>query len=192
VTVVGVGKVGADLVGRLVTDGCEVLIADINTDAVRAVVKRYSVTPVDMANALETPCDILSPAALGGVLNQQSIRSLRCRAVVGAANNQLANPGVDAKLLREVGILYAPDFVVNAGGLINIAEEIGGYDAERAAVAVNRIGDTVRGIIGFAEEQDIDTHRAALRVAKARIDRLEDPLVDGEDDGMRTGATQPY
>jgi valine dehydrogenase (NAD+) len=173
VVVAGVGKVGSVLVGHLVDDGCEVVVADIDEAATRAVASRHAVEVVDVAHALTTPCDILSPAALGGILNQRSIASLRCQAVVGAANNQLADPGVDASTLRERGIVYVPDFVVNAGGLINIAEEIRGYDAPRAAAAVERVGESVRHVLELANERSIDTHRAAVRFAQARMNAAQ-------------------
>ena len=170
VVIVGVGKVGSALVDRLVGEGCEVLASDVNRAAIDAVVRRHDVEVLGVDEALSAPCDILSPAAMGGSLNERSIAALRCQAVVGAANNQLADPDVDAVRLRERGILYAPDFVVNAGGLINIAEEIRGYDADRAAAAVDRVGESVRNVLELSKEHDIDTHRAAVRLAQARID----------------------
>lgn len=175
VVVVGVGKVGSALVDHLVDDGCDVVVADINETAIRSVVSRHGVEVVDVDEALSTPCDILSPAALGGSLNQRSIAALRCAAVVGAANNQLVDPERDASALRARGVLYVPDFVVNAGGLINIAEEIRGYDAARATAAVERVGDAVRHVLELANEQDTDTHRAAVGFARARIDAAQRP-----------------
>src|SRR5207249_11499776 len=112
-------------------------------------------------------CDIYSPCALGATVNASTIAELRCQAVVGSANNQLAEAG-DADRMVDAGVLYAPDFVVNAGGVINIAEElsIGGYHRERAYAAVRRIADTTLAVIATAEAESITTAAAGERLAK--------------------------
>ncbi|MDQ3896638.1 MAG: leucine dehydrogenase, partial [Actinomycetota bacterium] len=119
-------------------------------------------------------CDIYAPCALGGSLGADTIPELRCAAVVGAANNQLAEGVASARLLADAGVLYAPDFVVNAGGLINIAEELapGGYRAERARTAVQRIFDTVTSVLQAAEVDGVTTAEAADRRAERRIAAL--------------------
>jgi glutamate dehydrogenase/leucine dehydrogenase len=116
-------------------------------------------------------CDLYSPCALGGVLSRDTIPQLRCRGVVGCANNQLADPS-DARRLVDAGVLYAPDFVVNAGGVINIAEELVGYDAGRAKDRVRGIFDTVVGILAAAEADGVTTEEAAERLAEERIATL--------------------
>src|SRR5262249_6610539 len=118
---------------------------------------------------LETPCDLFSPCALGAVLNADSILRLRCRAVVGAANNQLAEPE-DAERLRAAGILYAPDFVVNAGGAIAITGiEALGWPREKAEHEVEAIADTLSGILDLAHAEGITTDAAARRIAARRL-----------------------
>ena len=169
VVVIGVGKVGSALVGHLVEEGCEVVIAEVDEQRRRRVAEQYCVEVVSTDDALASPCDVLSPAALGGALNKATIPQLQCELVVGAANNQL-RVAEDSSRLRERGIVYVPDFLANAGGLINIAEELRGYDAAQAAKAVESIGDAVGHVLRFADEHDVDTHRAAVRLAQQRID----------------------
>jgi valine dehydrogenase (NAD+) len=171
VVVNGVGKVGSALVGHLVADGALVTVADVRPEAVDALVGAHGVAVVgpEQAHALE--CDVYSPCALGGALSTETIPALRCAAVVGAANNQLAEPSC-ADLLRAAGVLYAPDYVVNAGGIINIAEERapGGYDRDRAYAQVARVADTVRTVLHTAEAEGITTATAADRLAERRLD----------------------
>jgi glutamate dehydrogenase/leucine dehydrogenase len=171
VVVVGVGKVGGALVGHLVDAGAEVTISDIDMARVAEMGQRLGVAIVGVDEAHRVPCDVLSPCALGAGLNERTIPELACRAVVGAANNQLAEPE-DALRLAEAGVLYAPDFVVNAGGVINIAEELRpeGYRWERAKVAVERIAGNLTRVLEVARDEAITTEVAAERVAERRID----------------------
>ena len=170
VAVAGVGKVGSALAVRLVEAGCDVVVADVDESAVSQLVDDHGVMRSDVDDILYTDCDILAPCALGGVLNSTSIPRLRCQAVVGAANNQLAEPQ-DAARLGARGIVYVPDFVANAGGLINISCEAGGYDPDRAASQVEAVGDAVLDVLVRAERQGIDSHTAAVQLARERIDR---------------------
>src|SRR5690606_13122134 len=121
----------------------------------------------DTAHATE--CDVFSPCALGAILNERSIPELRCGAVVGSANNQLATDR-DANRIQAAGILYAPDYVVNAGGVINIPEEQGGYDRDRANKRIEGIYETTIQILDLAERDGITTAEAADRYAEARIE----------------------
>ncbi|MFQ5967955.1 MAG: Glu/Leu/Phe/Val dehydrogenase [Acidimicrobiia bacterium] len=168
VVVQGVGKVGSALVEDLVEAGCEVLVGDMAEDAVARVVEAFGVQAVPASEVLYTECDILAPCAIGSVLNAGIIPRLRCRAVVGSANNQL-EAYQDAELLAERGILYAPDFIVNAGGLINIFEEFRGYSAERAARSVEAVYDTTLRVLSSAREWGVSAAAAALRLAEQRI-----------------------
>lgn len=170
VVVVGVGKVGGALVGHLVDAGAQVTISDIDVARVTEVGRRHGAGIVGVDEAHRVPCDVLSPCALGAGLNARTIPQLACRAVVGAANNQLAEPH-DAVRLVEAGVLYAPDFVVNAGGVINIAEELRpeGYDRARALVAVERIAGNLTRVLEVARDEGITTEVAAERVADRRI-----------------------
>ena len=170
VVVSGVGKVGSALARHLVqADGAKVAVTDLDVDAAARVVDELGVAAGrTAADAHALACDVFAPCALGGVLNRGTIPQLRCRAVVGAANNQLAHDA-DAARLADRGILYAPDFVVNAGGVINIAEERTGYDAERAAAAVRRVGDSTAEVLARAAAEDTTTVAAALAIGQARI-----------------------
>jgi glutamate dehydrogenase/leucine dehydrogenase len=168
VAVQGVGKVGGALVELLVEAGCEVVIADVNDESVALAVDTYGVKAVEPDEILSVPCDVLSPCGMGGVLDSRSILGLRCEAVVGSANNQLADDGDDLRL-ADVGILYAPDFVVNSGGLINVAEELGGYRSERAARRVQAVGAATSAILRRADQTGTTPHRAATEVAEERL-----------------------
>jgi glutamate dehydrogenase/leucine dehydrogenase len=171
VVVSGVGKVGSALVGHLVEAGARVTVADVVDAAVRRVVDRHGVDAVAVDDVHAVPCDIYAPCALGGVLNERTIPELRCAAVVGSANNQLAEEA-DAKRIADAGVLYAPDFVVNAGGVINIAEELRGYDGERARAALARIHDNTAAVLDTAEAEGLTTAEAAERVAERRIEAM--------------------
>jgi leucine dehydrogenase len=168
VVVQGVGHVGTHLVERLVAAGASVGIADVDAERVTDLVDRLGVDGLDPETVLETECDVLAPCALGGALNAGTIPRLRCRAVVGAANNQLATPG-DGDAVAERGILYAPDFVANAGGIINIAEEFVGYDHERALDRTERIEETMTRVFALARTEAVTPHRAAESLARRRI-----------------------
>ena len=173
VAVAGVGKVGGNLVRHLVDEQARVTVSDVTPAAVTRAVDQFDVTvaPVEKVHTVE--CDMFSPCAMGGSLNARTIPELRCAAVVGSANNQLAD-GTSAAMLAEAGVLYAPDFVVNAGGLINIAEELapGGYHQDRAYAAVGRIFDTTASVLDQADAEGISTAEAADRVAERRIAAL--------------------
>jgi glutamate dehydrogenase/leucine dehydrogenase len=168
VVVSGVGKVGTALVRHLVEERADVKIADVDDAAVARVAQDFGVeaVPVDDAHAVE--CDIFSPCALGGACNEKTIAGMRCRAVVGSANNQLATPE-DALRLADRDILYAPDFVVNAGGVINIAEELVGYHRERAYASIRRIAATTKQVLATAERRGITPTGAAEELAERRI-----------------------
>lgn len=168
VVVSGVGKVGHALVRHLVEERARVTVADVSADAVERARRDFAAEPVDVAGAHAVECDLYAPCAMGRALNPQTIPELRCAAVVGSANNQLADDDC-AKLLADAGVVYAPDYVVNAGGVINIAEELRGYHRERAYANVRRIFTTTTRVLETAEAEGITTAEAADRVAEARI-----------------------
>ena len=174
VAVAGVGKVGRSLVSRLAEERARVTVADVTPAAVEWAVDGVGAGAVAVERIHSVDCDIYAPCALGGVLNTRTIPELRCAAVVGCANNQLAEGAASARLLADAGVLYAPDFVVNAGGLINIAEELapGGYHPEPALAAVRRIFDTVTSVLQAAEVDGVGTAEAADRLAETRIAAL--------------------
>jgi leucine dehydrogenase len=171
VTIAGVGKVGSNLTRHLVEERARVTVADIRNDAVQRVGRDFGVEVVPPEKIHLVDCDIHSPCALGASLNPETIPELRCAAVVGAANNQLADASC-ARLLADVGVLYAPDYVVNAGGVINIAEELVGYHRERAYAAVRRIFDTTTRVLELSAHSHVTTAEAADRLAHERIAAL--------------------
>ncbi len=174
VAIAGVGKVGTALLGHLGEERARVTVADVTPAAVDRAVEEAGAEAVSVEKIHAVDCDIYAPCALGGVLNAHTIPELRCAAVVGSANNQLADGLSSARLLADAGVLYAPDFVANAGGLINIAEELapGGYRPDRALRAVPRIFDTVTSVLQAAERDRITTAEAADRLAERRIAAL--------------------
>ncbi len=163
VVVQGAGKVGADVARLAAANGAEVAVADIAADRAARVAAEIGGIAVPAELALATECDILSPCALGGVINDETVPSLRCRMICGAANNQLENDDASA-LLQARGIDYVPDFITNAGGIIAIAEERNGFDRARAMALADGIGDVVRTIVGQARTEG----RSALSVARRR------------------------
>jgi glutamate dehydrogenase/leucine dehydrogenase len=173
VALAGVGKVGRVLLRHLVEERARVTVADVSRTAVEWAVTEYGaeVAPVEKIHAVD--CDVYAPCALGGILSEDTIPELRCAAVVGSANNQLGDASAGG-LLARAGVLYAPDYVVNAGGLINIAEELapGGYRSDRALTAVRRIFDTVTSVLQAAEADGVTTAEAADRRAEQRIAAL--------------------
>ncbi len=173
VAVAGVGKVGVNLVRHLVEERAQVTVADVDEEAVQRVVDHYDVQAVEVEKVHAIDADIYAPCALGGSLNAITIPELRCAAVVGCANNQLATPEGD-ELLHRLGIVYAPDYVVNAGGVINIAGELShrGYHPGRAYEQVRRIFDTVGSVLDTAAAEGIPTGTAADRLAEGRIGSL--------------------
>ena len=173
VLVQGVGKVGSAFVQLLIEARAEVLVTDAYPAAIARVAESYDVKPVDPDDAFSVPCDILSPCAMGAVLDRDTIPQLDCQAVVGSANNQLATDE-DAHRLAARGILYAPDFVVNAGGLINVYDELGGYSRTRALHRVDGIYDATLRILTAAAERGITPMEAAMQVAERRIAEIGD------------------
>lgn len=170
VAVQGAGHVGAQLVADLIDAGAQVVLADIDQDRAAHVAADHGAEVVGPDEILEVECDVLAPCALGAVLNTDTIPRLRCRAVCGAANNQLADEGSDDALL-DAGILYAPDFVVNAGGIINIAEEFVGYSRARAEERVARIEQTTASVLDRAQTERRAPGRVATDMARERIER---------------------
>ncbi|GAB7049479.1 Glu/Leu/Phe/Val family dehydrogenase [Catenuloplanes indicus] len=168
--VAGLGKVGKYLVGHLIEDGASVVATDVS-EASRAWARSTypQIDLVDDTDALITSdIDVYAPCALGGALNDDSVPRLRAKVVVGAANNQLAHPGVE-KLLEERGILYAPDYLVNAGGVIQVADEIEGFNFERAKLRASKIYDTTKEILRLAESDGVPPAVAADRLAERRM-----------------------
>ncbi len=171
VAIQGVGSVGYSLAERLLGVGARVVVADIDPDKVnRAVELGAEAVPADAIYDAE--CDIFAPCALGASINDDTVPRLKAKVVCGAANNQLLEPK-HGKDLADRGILYAPDFVTNGGGVINVAQEIleGRYDRERALARVSKIYDVLLKVFELAEEHGVDTARAADMYAEARLEK---------------------
>ena len=171
VAVQGVGKVGYALCGYLASEGAKVTVADADVDNLARAVSDHEVEtcPTEKIHALET--DVFAPCALGSIINDDTISELNCSIVAGAANNQLAREEHGEKL-RDLGILYAPDFVINAGGLINVEDELRGYDRERAMKRVEGIYKQLQHIFAMARERNMSTSRAAMEYAEDRIRKI--------------------
>ncbi len=170
VLVQGLGGVGRVLLDLLARDGARLLVTDIDPDRVAEAQRAAGATPVAMEDALSTPCDVLSPCAVGGLLTAQSIPALRCRVVAGAANNQLAVRD-DARRLTEAGIVYAPDFVINSGGALHLfGLELLGWSAEELAAKLAGVGATLTEIFRTADAQGLTTRDAAEALAQGRLD----------------------
>ncbi|KUL37553.1 valine dehydrogenase [Streptomyces sp. NRRL F-4489] len=171
VGVAGVGKVGHHLVEHLLEDGAEVVITDVRAESVQRILARHPrvTAAADTGALIRTEgLDIYAPCALGGALNDETVPALTAKVVCGAANNQLAHPGVE-KDLSDRGILYAPDYVVNAGGVIQVADELHGFDFDRCKKKAAKIFDTTLAIFARAKADGIPPAAAADRIAEARM-----------------------
>jgi leucine dehydrogenase len=170
VVILGLGHVGGDLARLLQAAGANLTVSDVD-ERKRRLAQELGAAWVTPAEALTTEADVLAPCALGGILDSAAVSGLRVPLVVGAANNQLADPSV-AELLRERGIVWAPDFVVNAGGLIAVAEELHGFDRGNVERGLGRIADTLLEIYSRAATSDVNTLIAAEEIAAERLQGL--------------------
>ena len=170
VAVQGVGKVGSGLAAHLREAGATVVVADVDAGAVSRALAAGAAASAQPQEILSVECDVLAPCALGAVLDERTIPGIRARIVCGAANNQLARPD-DGRMLADRGILYVPDYVANAGGIVNIFEEFhpDGYDADRARVSVERIEQNVQRVFEAARERGVTTAEAADALAEERL-----------------------
>jgi valine dehydrogenase (NAD+) len=170
VAIQGLGKVGGRLARSLASQGAKLTVADVSEDASDRVVDLPGVDVVDVEDVLFADADVVSPNALGGVLTERTIAELRAEVVCGGANNQLATDA-DADRLRDAGELYAPDFVVNAGGVIQVADELlpGGHDPDRVRRRAEAIPATLTALLQVARDEGVTTEVAAERVAERRI-----------------------
>lgn len=170
VAIQGLGSVGGHLAGYLRKEQATILGSDIDPERAQRAHRELSVEIVPADEILEAKCDILAPCALGAILNQDSIARLRCTIVAGGANNQLDDEKRDGVAIHERGILYAPDFVINAGGLINVYNELtGSYEQERALRMTRGIYVNLTRVFAISRTEGIPTHVAADRVAEERI-----------------------
>jgi valine dehydrogenase (NAD+) len=173
VGVAGVGKVGHHLVGHLIEDGAQVLITDVMDSAIERVKGEHPEIEVaaDSDALIQANLDVFAPCALGGALDDDTVPVLTAKIICGAANNQLAHEGIE-KMVAERGILYAPDYVVNSGGLIQVADEIEGFNFDRAKSKAAKIFDTTKRVFVIADEEGVPPSVAADRLAERRMGQI--------------------
>ncbi|MDT0671790.1 Glu/Leu/Phe/Val family dehydrogenase [Staphylococcus chromogenes] len=172
VAVQGVGNVAYHMCRFLHEEGASLIVADINEEAVQRAVNDFGAKAVHVDEIHRVEADIFAPCALGGILNNQTIPELKVKVVCGSANNQLLDEETHGQMLKERGIIYAPDFVVNSGGVINVADELNGYNRERATKKVQGIYDQMDKIFNIAKEQNILPLQAAEHLAEDRIESM--------------------
>lgn len=168
VAVQGCGHVGYNLCKHLSAEGAKLVVTDIDPDKVKRVVEEFGATPVAPDEIYGVEADVFAPCALGAVINDETIPRLKVSIIAGAANNQLAEERHGDELHRR-GIVYAPDYAINAGGLINVNAEVEGWSLERSHAKAEEIYDTILGVLQIAEEENIPSYLAADRLARKRI-----------------------
>ena len=164
----GVGHVGMEFVKLLHERGAKIWVTDINQDAVKRAVDEYGCEAVGLDEIYDVPADVYSPTALGGTINERTIDRIKAKVICGAANNQLANDAIGDELQKR-GVLYAPDYAVNAGGLMNVSLEIDGYNRERAMRMMRTIYYNLGRIFEISARDNIPTYKAADHMAEERI-----------------------
>ncbi|HRW99347.1 MAG TPA: Glu/Leu/Phe/Val dehydrogenase family protein, partial [Cyclobacteriaceae bacterium] len=166
----GVGQVGTYLVELLVKENAKVTITDISEEKMKDIAKRFGVDTVEQDKIYDLDMDIYAPCALGATLNDDTIPRLKCSIVAGGANNQLKEEIKHGYMLMDRSITYAPDFLINAGGLINVYNEyLGGYNRERTYQQAEKIYDTCLNILNLAEREKITSQEAAIQLAEKRM-----------------------
>ena len=170
IAIQGLGSVGCELAKCLFWAGAKLIVSDIDADKCRSIAELTGATIVSPSDILKVECDVLSPCAMGGGINEQTIPHLKCKAIAGCANNQLLKDSHAYELLAR-GVLYAPDFLINAGGLINVSQELepNGYNPVISRNKVHRIYDQLMLIYDIAEQNHFSTHRAAVSLADYRL-----------------------
>jgi leucine dehydrogenase len=172
VLVQGIGHVGEVLVGHLTKEGAKVYIHDISEERLAAAARKYGSQPVTSDTMFDLDIDIYAPCALGATVNDETLSRLKCKIICGAANNQLANEQRHGEMVGRQGILYAPDYVVNAGGIINVYYELEGYNRERAMTHAEKIYETTFNLFQLAKKEGIPTYMAANRLGEQRIEAI--------------------
>ncbi len=172
VAIQGLGSVGYALAEYLKDAGAELIVTDINQDALRRASTELEAKVVEPGEIFSQDVDIFAPCALGAIINDDTIDRLRCKMVAGSANNQLAEER-HGDILHERGVLYAPDYVINSGGLINVADELEGYHVERAKAKVENIYKIMLDLYRVSAEERIPSYKAADHLAESRINQLK-------------------
>ena len=169
VAVQGVGHVGRYLVQHLAAEGATVYATDIHADTLQSVVKEFGAIAVEPQEIYKVPMDIYAPCALGATINDHTLEQLSCSIIAGAANNQLAEEGKHGQMLMERGIIYAPDFAINAGGVINCFSEVSGNSLAWSKQKAEEIYQTIGEILRRSSELNLPTYKIANQMAEERI-----------------------
>jgi len=172
IAVQGVGNVSYNLCSHLHEEGAKLVVTDISQDAIDRAVNDFGAKAVGIEEIYDVEADIFAPCALGGILNDETIPALKVKAVCGSANNQLLEDDRHGEMLKERNIVYAPDYVVNCGGVINVADELQGYNKERAKAKVQGVYDQMDKIFNIATRDGVTPAVAADRLAEERIDSM--------------------
>lgn len=171
IAIQGLGHVGYYLAKHLHEEGAKLIVTDIHDDVIKRVVDEMGATVVGCEEIFGVEADIFAPCAMGAVINDETIPQFKFKIIAGAANNVLKEERHGDKL-HELGIIYAPDYVINAGGVINVADELAGYNYERALAKVEMVYDNVAKVIEIAKRDKIPTYKAADRMAEERIEKI--------------------
>lgn len=172
IAIQGAGQVARHLSEYLYNEGAELFITDIDEDQVKLILDMIKATVVKPEEIYELDADIFSPCALGSVINDETIKKLNCEIIAGGANNQLENDTKHGKELMDKGILYAPDYVVNSGGLINVANELEGYRQDRAMKHAEGIYDVLKKVLKKSSDEKIPTNEASKKIAEERLNNI--------------------
>ena len=172
IAVQGVGHVGQYLINHLVKEGAIITIADINEYNIQSVTNKHKVTVVDPQEIYNVDMDIYAPCALGSTINDNTIPKLKCGIIAGAANNQLDDERIHGDIIKDKGIIYAPDFLINAGGVINCYIETVGYNRDRAMAATEKIYDQTLTVLNQAQAQNKNSQEVAIEIAIKRIEDI--------------------
>lgn len=171
VAVQGVGNVAYTLCEYLHKEGANLIVTDINKEAVNRAVEAFGAKAVDPDGIYEVDCDIYAPCALGATINDDTIPKLKAKVIAGSANNQLKSD-VHGDIIHEKGIIYTPDYILNSGGVINVADELNGYNHSRAMRKVETIYDSLNTVFEISKRDNIPTYVAADRMAEERIESV--------------------
>ncbi|MBN8190881.1 branched-chain amino acid dehydrogenase [Bacillus sp. NTK074B] len=171
IAVQGIGNVAYNMCRHLHEEGANLIVTDINKEAVQRAVDEFGAKAVDINDIYGVDCDIFAPCALGAIINDETIPQLKAKVIAGAANNQLKETR-HGDAIHEMGIVYAPDYVINAGGVINVADELYGYNSERAMKKVEQVYNNVERVIEIAKRDNVPTYVAADRMAEERIEKM--------------------
>jgi leucine dehydrogenase len=173
IMVQGAGHVGANLVDLLMKENAVVYISDIDEDKIKAITQKHpAVKVVPAENVYDTPTDIYAPCALGATINDNTLSKLKCAVIAGAANNQLEDEKIHGEKVMEMGIIYAPDYLINAGGVINCYTEVQGLEQDYAIALTENIYNTTLEVIKRSKTENIPTYLIANQMAEERIARI--------------------